>query len=46
MEQLQHAVATGTEPALTVADNVKTVALIEAGYRSIAEHRTVLLSEI
>jgi predicted dehydrogenase len=46
MEQLQHAVATGTPPALTVADNVKTVALIEAGYRSIAEHRTVLLSEI
>lgn len=46
MEQLQHAVATGAEPALTVADNVKTVALIEAGYRSIAEGRTVRLSEI
>jgi predicted dehydrogenase len=46
MEQLQHAVATGTAPALTVADNVKTVALIEAGYRSIAEGRTVRLSEI
>lgn len=46
MEQLQHAVATGTEPALTVEDNVKTMALIEAGYRSIAEHRTVLLSDI
>ncbi|WP_246849399.1 Gfo/Idh/MocA family protein [Rubellimicrobium arenae] len=46
MEQLQHAVATGTPPALSVADNVKTVALIEAGYRSIAERRTVRLDEI
>ena len=46
MEQLQHAVTTGTPPALTVADNVKTVALIEAGYKSIAEGRTVKLSEI
>jgi predicted dehydrogenase len=46
MEQLQHAVATGAEPALTVADNVRTVALIEAGYLSIAEGRTVKLSEI
>jgi predicted dehydrogenase len=31
MEQLQHALATGTEPALSVADNVRTMALIEAG---------------
>jgi len=46
LEQLQHAVATGTPPALSVADNVKTVALIEAGYRSIDEGRTVKLSEI
>ena len=46
MEQLQHAVASGTEPALQVADNVKTMALIEAGYRSIDEGRTVKLSEI
>lgn len=46
MEQLQHAVKTGTAPALTVADNVKTVALIEAGYRSMAENRPVKLSEI
>ena len=46
MEQLQHAVATGTPPALSVADNVKTVALIEAGYKSMAEGRTVRLSEI
>lgn len=46
MEQLQHAVATGSPPALSVADNVKTMALVEAGYRSMAEGRTVRLSEI
>ncbi len=46
MEQLQHAVATGSAPALSVADNVKTMALVEAGYRSIDEGRTVRLSEI
>jgi predicted dehydrogenase len=46
MEQLQHAVATGTAPALSIADNVKTMALVEAGYRSIAEGRTVRLDEI
>lgn len=46
MEQLQHAVATGTPPALSVEDNVRTVQLIEAGYRSMAEGRTVRLDEI
>jgi len=46
MEQLQHAVKTGTAPALSVADNVKTMALVEAGYRSIDKGRAVKLSEI
>ena len=46
MEQLHYAVKTGTPPALSVADNVQTVALIEAGYRSMTEGRTVKLSEI
>ncbi|TSE03370.1 Gfo/Idh/MocA family oxidoreductase [Mesorhizobium intechi] len=46
MEQLQYAVKTGMPPALSVADNVKTMALVEAGYRSMAEGRTVRLSEI
>lgn len=46
MEQLQYAIQSGEPPALSVADNVKTVALIEAGYRSIDEGRTVKLSEI
>ncbi|HIY66772.1 MAG TPA: Gfo/Idh/MocA family oxidoreductase, partial [Candidatus Agrococcus pullicola] len=45
MEQLQYALATGTPPALSVADNVNTMALIEAGYRSIAENRPVGLAE-
>jgi predicted dehydrogenase len=45
MEQLQYALATNTPPALSVADNVKTMALIEAGYRSIAENRPVRLAE-
>lgn len=46
MEQLQHAIKTGTPPALSVADNVKTMALVEAGYRSMDEGRTVKLSEV
>lgn len=46
MEQLQYALKSGEPPALNVADNVKTVALIEAGYKSIDEGRTVKLSEI
>jgi predicted dehydrogenase len=45
MEQLQYAVKTGTEPFLRAADNVKTMALVEAGYRSIGEGRAVPLSE-
>jgi len=46
MEHLQYAVTTGTPPALSVDDNVRTVALIEAGYRSLAERRAVRLPEI
>jgi predicted dehydrogenase len=46
MEQLQHAVKTGTPPALSIADNVRTMALVEAGYRSIEEKRTVKLPEV
>lgn len=46
MEQLQYAVSSGTAPALSVADNVKTVALVEAAYKSIAEGRTVRMSEV
>lgn len=46
MEQLQYALASNTTPELNVADNVKTMALVEAGYKSMAEGRTVKLSEI
>lgn len=46
MEQLQYAVANNQTPELTVDDNVKTIALIEAGYKSIDENRPVKLSEV
>lgn len=46
MEQLQHALNTGAAPALSVADNVRTMALVEAAYRSIEERRTVRFNEI
>ncbi|QEI06869.1 Gfo/Idh/MocA family oxidoreductase [Pigmentiphaga aceris] len=46
MEQLQYALANGETPALSVADNVKTMALVEAAYVSIAERRTVRLDEV
>lgn len=46
MEQLQYAIKSGTPPALSIADNVKTMALVEAGYRSIESNRRILLSEI
>ena len=39
-------VAAGTEPETSGADNVLTLALVEAAYLSAAEQRTVELSEI
>jgi predicted dehydrogenase len=45
MEQLQYALKTGTPPLLEGQDNVKTMALVEAGYRSMAERRAVRLDE-
>ena len=45
MEQLQWALAQGEAPMLDVADTVKTMALVEAGYRSLAERRAVPLAE-
>jgi len=46
MEQLQYALKTGGEPALSVADNIRTIALVEAAYLSANEGRTVRLAEI
>ena len=46
MEQVQYALASGTAPALSVADNVRTVALVEAAYLSAAEGRTVPMAQV
>jgi predicted dehydrogenase len=45
MEQLQYALKTGAAPTLTAADNLKTMALVEAAYRSTQEGRAVQLAE-
>jgi predicted dehydrogenase len=45
MEQLQYALKTGTAPMLSAADNLKTMALVEAAYRSTKEGRAVQLAE-
>ncbi len=45
MEQLQYALQSDTPPMLSGADNLRTMALVEAAYRSVAEQRTVKLAE-
>ena len=46
MADLMNAIATGTDPQLSGQDNLGTMAVIEAGYRSLAEHRAVRIEEI
>ncbi len=46
MDQLQYAVKHNEEPFLNGRDNLKTMALVEAGYRSIREKRAVSPDEI
>ncbi len=46
MEQLQWALKCGEPPALTIADNVRTMALVEAAYRSLDTRRAVAVDEI
>lgn len=46
MGQLLDSLTDGTEPAVSGRDNLKTMALVDACYRSIAEHRPVDLEEI
>ena len=46
MAQLLIALETGEEPAIGALDNLKTMALVEAAYRSTEEHRAIELSEI
>ena len=45
MEQLQYALKTGAAPMLSASDNLKTMALVEAAYRSAQEARAVQLAE-
>jgi predicted dehydrogenase len=46
MGQLLGALATGAPPVINGRDNLKTMALVEAAYRSAAEHRAVPLADI
>jgi predicted dehydrogenase len=46
MASLMEAIQSGVEPATSVADNLGTLRLVEAAYRSAAEGRTVALAEI
>jgi predicted dehydrogenase len=46
MAQLLRAVETGTEPEINGLDNLKTLAAVDACYRSIEQERTVSLEEI
>lgn len=46
MAQLLCALEDGTEPAIGGRDNLRTMALVDACYRSVREHRAVELSEI
>jgi predicted dehydrogenase len=46
MGMLLDALANGAEPAVSGRDNLKTMALLDACYKSIAEHRPVEIEEI
>ncbi len=46
MAQLLCALESGTTPAIGGRDNLNTMALVEAAYRSVAARRSVALSEI
>ncbi len=46
MAQLLCALEDSTSPEISGDDNLKTMALVEACYRSVAEHRAVELAEI
>ncbi len=46
MSELMEAIATGAEPETNGADNLKTMAVIEAGYQSLRERRSVPITEI
>lgn len=45
MGELMEAIVSGEEPPASGKDNLKTMAVIEAGYRSLRERRAVFISE-
>ena len=45
MADLMNAIASGSEPETNGADNLKTMAVIEAGYRSLRERRSVRIAD-
>jgi predicted dehydrogenase len=46
MTEVMTAICTGIEPPTNGVDNLKTMAIVEAGYRSIKERRSVPIAEI
>lgn len=46
MSDLMRAIATKSEPATNGVDNLKTMAIIEAGYLSIRERRSIAIDEV
>lgn len=46
MAQLLVALETGSEPEISGRDNLRTMALVDAAYRSAAEHRAIEIDEI
>lgn len=46
MASLMEAIQTGGEPVTSGADNLGTLRVVEASYRSMAERRSVAPSEI
>lgn len=46
MSSLLCAIEAGTEPEISVRDNLNTIACVETCYKSIAEKRTVALDEV
>jgi predicted dehydrogenase len=46
MAQLLRAVETDSEPEIGGRDNLKSIALVDACYKSIAEQRTIAITEI
>jgi predicted dehydrogenase len=46
MAELMTAIYHGTEPATSGEENLRTMALVDAAYRSVQEHRAVSIDEI